>query len=218
MARDLAQEAADAITALSGATPQEARRTLGEYPVRDQAAALAVSGGGGDGLPTTGGTLSGPLDIDSGQDEVVLNITSASNNENTVQIHGAAGFVPVDIGVWDGSSSIGVGGGTDGSIQIAATSAFAYIQVRDDQQNESVKIQGRAGEDLMEVGSGGQVVGGIHAGGYFYIAVNTAPADGILAAGQAALWFDSSNGAAKLMIKAKQADGTIKTGSINVQT
>jgi len=50
------------------------------------------------------------------------------------------------------------------------------------------------------------------------IAVNAAPADVALAAGQCALWFDQTNGAAKLMMKAKQADGTVKTGSVNVQT
>jgi hypothetical protein len=43
---------------------------------------------------------------------------------------------------------------------------------------------------------------------------NAAPADASLAAGQAALWYDSTNGASKLMVKAKQADGTVKTAAI----
>ena len=47
---------------------------------------------------------------------------------------------------------------------------------------------------------------------------NAAPADGDLAAGDMGIWFDQSNGAAKFMVKAKQADGTVKTGSFNVQT
>ncbi len=47
---------------------------------------------------------------------------------------------------------------------------------------------------------------------------NTAPADGTLAAGECAIWFDSTYGSAKLMFKAKQANGTVKTGSVNVQT
>jgi len=59
-------------------------------------------------------------------------------------------------------------------------------------------------------------------GGYFLLdknarpvlAVHAAPADGDLAAGECALWFDQTNGAAKLMIKAKQADGTVKTASV----
>jgi hypothetical protein len=41
-----------------------------------------------------------------------------------------------------------------------------------------------------------------------------APADAALAASQFTLWLDATNGAAKLMIKAKQADGTVKTATI----
>lgn len=43
---------------------------------------------------------------------------------------------------------------------------------------------------------------------------HTIPADGDLRAGDAAIWFDQSNGAAKLMVKAKQADGTVRVGSL----
>lgn len=55
-------------------------------------------------------------------------------------------------------------------------------------------------------------------GGAVVIGQGTAPADGELVAGQVALWFDDTDGAAKLMLKGKQADGTVKTGSVNVQT
>jgi len=51
-----------------------------------------------------------------------------------------------------------------------------------------------------------------------FIVGTTAPADGDLAANQCALWFDPTNGAAKLMIKSKQADGSVKTGSLDVTT
>jgi hypothetical protein len=44
--------------------------------------------------------------------------------------------------------------------------------------------------------------------------LTSAPADGSLAAGEMAIWFDSTNGAAKLKVKAKQADGTVKTGEV----
>lgn len=50
--------------------------------------------------------------------------------------------------------------------------------------------------------------------GGFVTAVHAAPADANLAAGDMAIWFDQTNGAAKLMIKAKQADGTVRTGSV----
>lgn len=46
--------------------------------------------------------------------------------------------------------------------------------------------------------------------------LNSAPPDGDLAAGECALWFDKTDGAAKLMIKAKQNDGTVKTASISL--
>lgn len=41
-----------------------------------------------------------------------------------------------------------------------------------------------------------------------------APADADLAANEMALWFDSTNGAAKLMIKGKSANGTVVTGEV----
>jgi hypothetical protein len=50
------------------------------------------------------------------------------------------------------------------------------------------------------------------------ITVNAAPADGTLAATDCALWFDATDGAAKLMAKAKQANGTVKTGAVDVAT
>lgn len=58
----------------------------------------------------------------------------------------------------------------------------------------------------------------INKDGYPIIKKNAAPADADLAANELAIWFDSTNGSGKLMIKAKQADGTVKTGSVNVQT
>lgn len=54
--------------------------------------------------------------------------------------------------------------------------------------------------------------------GYFMTRKAAAPADADLATGELAFWFDPANGAAKLMLKGKQADGTVKTGSVNVQT
>jgi hypothetical protein len=50
--------------------------------------------------------------------------------------------------------------------------------------------------------------------GIVIFAANAAPADGTLNAGDCALWFDKTNGASKLMVKAKQADGAVKTGQV----
>lgn len=52
--------------------------------------------------------------------------------------------------------------------------------------------------------------------GVFFTKRNTAPADGDLAANELAFWLDPTNGSAKAMFKAKQADGTVKTGSVNL--
>lgn len=46
------------------------------------------------------------------------------------------------------------------------------------------------------------------------IAAHAVPADADLAAGDCALWYDDTNGAAKLMVKAKSADGTVVTGTV----
>ena len=71
------------------------------------------------------------------------------------------------------------------------------------------------GDSLRVVGSNGDILT-IDPNGYLLIANHAAPADGALAAGECALWFDQTNGAAKLMIKAKQANGTVVTGSVNL--
>lgn len=62
--------------------------------------------------------------------------------------------------------------------------------------------------------SAGAVLGTISENGYWTTRKNAAPADAELAAGEVALWFDSTNGAAKLMIKGKSADGTVVSGSV----
>lgn len=60
--------------------------------------------------------------------------------------------------------------------------------------------------------------GSMYCGSAPIIGATSAPADGDLVAGQMAIWFDDTDGAAKFMVKAKQADGAVKTGSFNVQT
>jgi hypothetical protein len=50
--------------------------------------------------------------------------------------------------------------------------------------------------------------------GKFSTRAHTAPADGDIANGECVFWFDQTDGAAKFMIKAKQADGTVKTGQV----
>lgn len=58
------------------------------------------------------------------------------------------------------------------------------------------------------------VYGTVSENGYFTTRKNSAPADAELTAGEAAWWFDSTNGSAKLKVKAKQANGTVVVGEI----
>lgn len=48
------------------------------------------------------------------------------------------------------------------------------------------------------------------------INVHAAPADASLLNGECVVWFDDTNGASKLMIKAKSANGTVVTGSVTL--
>lgn len=61
---------------------------------------------------------------------------------------------------------------------------------------------------------GSSILHRINKDGYAVISRNSAPADGDIAAGDVVLWFDKTNGAAKLKIKAKQADGTVVAGEV----
>jgi hypothetical protein len=56
----------------------------------------------------------------------------------------------------------------------------------------------------------------INQNGYPILAKTSAPADGELANGEMAIWFDKTDGAAKLMVKAKQNSGTVRTGSVTL--
>jgi hypothetical protein len=62
--------------------------------------------------------------------------------------------------------------------------------------------------------SGSNNLSSISENGYYMTRKIAAPADAELATGELALWFDATAGAAKLMIKAKNASGTVVTGNV----
>jgi hypothetical protein len=70
-------------------------------------------------------------------------------------------------------------------------------------------------QSLFVVGDGGSVA--INPSGSLGLILkgpHAAPANGDIAAGEVALWFDQTDGAAKLKIKAKSANGTVVTGEV----
>jgi hypothetical protein len=82
--------------------------------------------------------------------------------------------------------------------------------------NCGIKVEDQTGGDTNKAIQTG--LGKVEFGDFVSIKSNTVPADGDLDANEMAMWFDSTNGAAKFMVKAKQADGTVKTGSFDVTT
>lgn len=68
--------------------------------------------------------------------------------------------------------------------------------------------------DIVQFQKASAIKARVTTDGHFAVRTNASPVAATLVAGEAAFWFDSTNGAAKMMITAKQADGTIKTGSV----
>lgn len=60
----------------------------------------------------------------------------------------------------------------------------------------------------------GNEIAAIDMAGSFRATKNAADIDDFFTAGMFQLWYDKTNGASKLMVKAKQADGTVKTAAI----
>lgn len=79
---------------------------------------------------------------------------------------------------------------------------------------KAARVGAVTGDNFWAMGGGSTALSRFNKDGYFMTAKNAAPADADVNTGELALWFDSTNGASKLMIKAKQADGTVKTASV----
>lgn len=83
--------------------------------------------------------------------------------------------------------------------------------------DQPFRIKGASSQsgNLAEwVSSADAVYGTISENGYFTTRKVSAPADGELSASELAFWFDDTNGAGKLKIKAKTANGTVVTGEV----
>lgn len=73
--------------------------------------------------------------------------------------------------------------------------------------------------DLLQLSSHtGTLWSKFNKAGYFMTRKTAAPADGDLGNSEVALWLDATPGAMKLMLKAKDSGGTVKTGSVNIVT
>jgi hypothetical protein len=94
---------------------------------------------------------------------------------------------------------------------------IAVPVVARDASTSAFRVYGAAGQtaDLQSWrDSSTNILSRVNKDGYLMTRKGGAPADGDLANGELAFWFDATNGAAKLMVKAKQADGTVRTGQV----
>jgi hypothetical protein len=74
----------------------------------------------------------------------------------------------------------------------------------------------QTGDQVSLRDNGGVLQTRFNKDGVLMTKVTTAPADADLTNGEVAIYFDSTNGSAKLKIKAKQADGTVRTGEVTL--
>ena len=157
-------------------------------------------------------------------------------NASSLVLAGSAVYFHTNEGMWI-AGDIGELG-TTGAMRIRTTGAGQQLTIypkggtvmRGD-QNGSTSVEARAydptslpllvkgaasqSQDLVQiVDSAGALHSKFDKNGYFMTRKTAFPADGDLVAGELALWFDSTAGAAKLKIKAKNASGTVVAGEV----
>lgn len=182
-----------------------------------------ISGGGGGGAAFNGGTITNPLAIHPGAGNAGLVIVGVDGG-STKLIDASAlhSIFTVDSdGGFVFSSDDGAG------LTVHGAGSSANLSVSDDQASSNavsmstsalaaainILPQGTAVTGLRQENTLGDPVLETRPIGVV-ILTHAAPADGTLAAGECNLWFDQTNGAAKLMVKAKQADGTVRTAAV----
>jgi hypothetical protein len=179
------------------------------------------------GTPFNGGTITSELIVDTaattGQ---ALELTGTRTTQQPVfKIDYPHQTVSIDS---DGVVAIGSDDTLDVTLQ--GTSSPARLHVASDQTNRcDTDLRTDAGVRTTAVGSGLALMEVVNANGdnvfraitfagsaedALVFKINAAPADGELAAGECALWFDQTDGAGKLMVKAKTANGTVVTAAI----
>lgn len=156
-------------------------------------------------------TESGSLDIQTDTTDAHFRLRTSSDHNATI-----------DLGVSDSGE-----GDVSSVINVESTGAgVAQLSLFNPSVNGGFSADGRGQLQLFTEAArqaiqcwdaeGNVVRFAIAAAGQPIIAVTAAPADADLASSQVALWFDATDGAAKLKIKGKSADGTVVTGSVNL--
>jgi hypothetical protein len=155
--------------------------------------ALVFNGRGGGGSAFNGGTITSPLKIetDSG---VALAVDNAAGTQTFVGVNTTAGDISLVANPTQARSAL-----------LLSTSALTFT---DESGNVMLDVEG----GFVSLGATGLVV--VTPSNYLAFTNHTAIADAELDPGMCSLWFDQTNGAAKLMVKAKSTNGTVVTGSL----
>lgn len=223
-------------TVLTASVSSSALGTFSTSLVLDTAASLAAGGGAtetGDGPPGTDPEVAGAgaqyIDTTNGALYLVANNPAEDELQWNVigEIDGANEAQGVVLG-----AGIAVLGKSLGAAQVVISDVDAYNDSgngviwrgtgTDGEQTFEVRV-GPVGTPVVlkmfadgEVDLPGQVYadGGFHATTALSTKGAAAPADGDIQSGQCFMFFDSSNGAAKVKFKGKSADGTVVAGEV----
>jgi len=176
------------------------------------------------GTPFNGGTITAPLTVDVGALATAGGVEITGTSGANVKRLGVDFLhTTLDLtgdGVFDLRSDDNLGVNMEGDADSGAsltisnqpTGQFVDINVkngaraliRGDNKGDGNSLLRLTGDAVFEVQYDGTP----------RINAHSAPVDATLGAGECALWFDQTNGAPALMVKAKQADGTVVTGSV----
>lgn len=144
-------------------------------------------------MPASGGTFTGDVTIAPAADSgTALTITGPGHLNDLFEIDTASG----------------------GFLLFGAT---GQLTLQPESGAGSLILQGDATgtTDMLEaIGASSAGTARIDAAGRFATTAHSAPGDSAVAAGTAFIWFDQTNGASKLMVKAKSANGTVVTGQV----
>lgn len=133
---------------------------------------------------------------------------------------GPLSATPVSVTSVFGQTGIVTGGTATDVTNIignAGSAAMLYVEADDAGQPYALEVGGSPAGDVLIVIPDNANLGHtrvIVVDGFVLQSANAALASGDLNSGDCSLWFDSTIGASKLMVKAKQADGTVKTAAI----
>lgn len=176
-----------------------------------------------DEAASPGGSLPDEWDVSTtaGDDKGSLEIQTDQPNARIILRNSADHNATIDLAVVDSG-----GGAVAATLQVEANGGGqgSFFVTDHDPDGESASLFGSGQLQLFtKVGvqgfqawnaDGSALEFALLDAGQPMIGVLAAPADGDLSAGQVALWFDATNGAAKLKIKGKSANGTVVVGEV----